>query len=223
MRIFQVGGIGFDSNIYLIKGIGRGDPSALVDAGTGFNWNWVLGQMKLLEKLRNIEAIFLTHEHFDHIGGVPKIIQAIERRGGSVKVFAHKILSQALRTGNVPSARMFNAEAPQFEVGAELVEGREIELGCNALRVLHTPGHSPGSISLLDKNDGSLFCGDLIFANGGVGRWDLSGGDRETLQDSIQKLAELDIRGIYPGHGPYSDKNGRRWIELSLSNLKNCG
>jgi glyoxylase-like metal-dependent hydrolase (beta-lactamase superfamily II) len=221
MEIFQVGGIGYDSNIYLLKSTEKSNPSALVDAGTGFHGKEVLGRIKHLEKLRKIEAIVLTHEHFDHIGGVPKLIQAIKAKRRKVKVFAHKLLAQALSIGNIPSASFFDAEVPNFEVEVELEGGQEIELGKEKFKAIHTPGHSPSSISLLCEEKKALFCGDLIFSRGGVGRWDIIGGDKQALQNSIQKLRGLEIKGIYPGHGPYSNGEGKEWIELAWLNLKN--
>jgi glyoxylase-like metal-dependent hydrolase (beta-lactamase superfamily II) len=217
MEIFQVGGIGYDSNIYLLKGT----LSTLIDVGTGFHWKEVLERLNHLEKLQKIEAIILTHEHFDHIGGVPKLVQVIKVKRGKVKVFAHRLLARALNIGNIPLAPFFNAEVPNFEVKVELEGDEEIELGKEKFKVIHTPGHSPGSISLLCEDKEALFCGDLIFSGGGVGRWDLIGGDKQALQKSIQKLRELEIKGLYPGHGPYSNGEGKGWIELAWLNLKN--
>ncbi|HIH96728.1 MAG TPA: MBL fold metallo-hydrolase [Thermoplasmata archaeon] len=220
MKIFQVGGRGYDSNIYLLKDAKENELSVLVDAGTGFDSRGVLDRIKQIENLRNIGAIFLTHEHFDHIGGVPKLIQAIEEKKGKMKVFAHGGLAQAVRTGNIPSARMFNGEAPQFEVEIELVDQQVIKFGREIFKVIYTPGHSGRSVSFYVESNRDLFCGDLIFSNGGLGRWDLYGGDRGALQKSIHKLAELDVKGIYPGHGPYLEANGKEWIALSLVNLR---
>jgi glyoxylase-like metal-dependent hydrolase (beta-lactamase superfamily II) len=86
-----------------------------------------------------------------------------------------------------------------------LEEGSCIALGRTAMRVMETPGHTPGSISLLASREGEslLFCGDLVFADG-VGRTDLPGGDFNTLQESItQKVFSLpENTHLYPGHGP---------------------
>jgi glyoxylase-like metal-dependent hydrolase (beta-lactamase superfamily II) len=219
MEIFQVGGIGYDSNIYLLKG--KNESSALIDAGTGFHWKEVQSQIKKFERLQHIKVIVLTHEHFDHIGGVPNLLKAIEAKGGKVKVCAHRLLARVVRAGFISSAYFFNAEAPNFEVEVELKDDQEIELGKDKFKVIHTPGHSPGSISLFCEYKEVLFCGDLIFSNGEIGRWDLLGGNKRALQNSIQKLRELEIKDLYPGHGPYSTGGGKEWIELAWLNLKN--
>ena len=84
-----------------------------------------------------------------------------------------------------------------------LEEGDEISFGGKALKVIHTPGHSPGSISLYGEDDGVLFCGDVLF-NGSIGRSDFPGGDPRTLLQSIRKklLTLPEDTVVYPGHGP---------------------
>ena len=82
-----------------------------------------------------------------------------------------------------------------------LSEGEIIEVACFKMKVIHTPGHSPGSISLYDENLGLLFSGDTIFKFG-VGRTDLYGSNEKQLKDSINKLLNLpEIVKVYPGHG----------------------
>ena len=90
---------------------------------------------------------------------------------------------------------------PPPDVDTSPEEGDVLRAGTSELHVIHTPGHSPGSISLL--GDGALFSGDTLFA-GSVGRTDLPGGDTQTLVDVIKhKLFELDASlPVYPGHGP---------------------
>jgi hydroxyacylglutathione hydrolase len=155
----------------------------------------------LIKRIANldIEAILLTHAHFDHIGGVEEI-----RKLKKCPVYIHDLeadwLTNPKKNG---SARWPDLGAPIIAEPAEyaLDEGQVLEFLGIKLKVYHTPGHSPGSVSFLYDNH--LFGGDVLFRMS-VGRTDLPGGDSNTLLDSIQgKLFELDDEVIvYPGHGP---------------------
>jgi len=107
---------------------------------------------------------------------------------------------------------------PQEDASADrfLAEGDRVGLGDGDLQlsVLHTPGHTPGSICLL--GEGVLFSGDCLFA-GGIGRVDLPGGDERAMLASLRRLAELDPRLlVYPGHGPPTtiaeELKGNPWL-----------
>jgi hydroxyacylglutathione hydrolase len=100
----------------------------------------------------------------------------------------------------------------------ELAEGGTIRFGEIRLRVLHTPGHTPGSVCLQSIDDGLLFSGDTLFA-GGWGRVDLPGGSAEAIVDSLGRLVELEpIVAVLPGHGPATTIGRERpWLELVRS------
>ncbi|MDF2717231.1 MAG: metallo-beta-lactamase domain protein [Paenibacillus sp.] len=145
-----------------------------------------------------IEAIVLTHTHFDHIGGVDEL-----RKWKKCPVYVHDAeadwLTDPKKNG---SARWPELGGPIVTEPAEyaLDEGQTLELLGEKFRVFHTPGHSPGSVSLLygDK----LFCGDVLFRLS-VGRTDLPGGSQRELMESIHgTLFDLsdDVK-VYPGHG----------------------
>ncbi|WP_135556870.1 MBL fold metallo-hydrolase [Paenibacillus cymbidii] len=146
-----------------------------------------------------IEAILLTHAHFDHIAGVDEI-----RKLAKCPVYLHPLeaewLSDPKKNGS--------ARWPEFGVSVatdpaeyDLDDGLTLSLLGETFRVLHTPGHSPGSVSFLlgDK----LFGGDVLFRLS-VGRTDLPGGCGNDLLDSIHgKLFPLgDNVTVFPGHGP---------------------
>ncbi|MBD0383702.1 MBL fold metallo-hydrolase [Paenibacillus sedimenti] len=154
----------------------------------------------LIKKIADlhIEAILLTHAHFDHIGGVDQI-----RKLKGCPVYIHDLeadwLTNPKKNG---SARWPELGAAIETEPAEyaLDEGQALEFLGIRLQVFHTPGHSPGSVSFLYDNH--LFSGDVLFKLS-VGRTDLPGGDSNALLDSIQeKLFVLDDDVIvYPGHG----------------------
>nr|HPR42673.1 MBL fold metallo-hydrolase [Candidatus Methanofastidiosa archaeon] len=87
-----------------------------------------------------------------------------------------------------------------FAVSRRLKEGDLVENGEHRLEVIHTPGHTSGSICLLDKANDTLFCGDTWFYNG-VGRTDLPSGSLDDLGESFKKLSRYDVGHICPGHG----------------------
>ena len=96
----------------------------------------------------------------------------------------------------------------------QLVTGQEIKVGKNTtLVVLHTPGHTEGSICLYDKTRGLLFSGDTLFA-GGYGRVDASGSDPAAMKETLKKLMELPpSTEVYPGHGGFTTiGNEKEWI-----------
>lgn len=154
---------------------------------------------RIAELELQVEAIVLTHAHFDHMGGVEEV-----RELAGCPVYLHDLeadwLTDARKNG---SARWSDVTPPLVAQPAEhaLEEGQMLELIGLTFRVMHTPGHSPGSVSLLHANH--LFSGDVLF-RGSVGRTDLPGGRDADLHDSIKnKLYALapDVI-VYPGHGP---------------------
>jgi len=144
-----------------------------------------------------IELIAITHGHVDHIESLAELKELTGAR-----VAVHELDAPMLGDPMLSGAALFGF--PQRGVEAEVLlhEGDSIAVPGSAvsLSVLHTPGHSPGSICLL--GDGVLFSGDCLFA-GGIGRVDLSGGDPRAMMESLARLAGLDpALVVYPGHGP---------------------
>lgn len=180
------------TNAYLLRG--EDDLKAVV-IDPGMN---PAALMRRVEHL-HVEAILLTHAHFDHIGGVEEL-----RRAKGCPVYLHDLeadwLTDAKHNG---SAMWSELGGPVVTEPAEfaLAQGQTLNLIGHDFKVLHTPGHSPGSVSFLCDKD--LFAGDVLFREG-VGRTDLYGGRQRDLEDSIRlKLYKLpDETVVYPGHGP---------------------
>jgi len=147
----------------------------------------------------SLKTILCTHAHFDHVLGIREVQKATGAR-----FLLH--LADVPILHSVPGqVRLWlgqETEAPP-EPDGFLSEGDIVRAGSVGLRVLHVPGHSPGSIAFVNDNDKVIFAGDALFA-GSIGRTDIPGGDFDTLMDSIHnKLLSLpDAYQVYPGHGP---------------------
>ncbi len=148
------------------------------------------------EEDARIELILITHAHLDHVGGL-----AVAGRETGARVYLHAA-DLPLFMAAAEQARSFGLTMEQPPApDDELEDGQVINVGDENLEVRHTPGHSPGHVSLI--GEGFAFVGDCVFA-GSIGRTDLPGGDHATLLASIQeKLLTLpDETVLYSGHGP---------------------
>ncbi|TME67715.1 MAG: MBL fold metallo-hydrolase [Chloroflexi bacterium] len=144
----------------------------------------------------DVKAIVLTHTDLDHIAGLHELRQAF----GPVPIAVHDTEREVVEAGK-PLRREFGPLATRLELVVSLREGEPFRAGSLEFDVLHTPGHSPGGVSL--KIDGFLFTGDALFA-GSIGRSDFANSDGRALIDGIrEKLLGLpDDLIVYSGHGP---------------------
>jgi len=141
--------------------------------------------------------IIATHTHFDHVLGVNGV-----RKTTKTPFLIHRDDLPMLESMQSRVRQFMGFEVPPPpKVDGYLKDGELLKLGDETIRVLHTPGHSTGSISL--AGDGYVLTGDALF-NQSIGRTDLPGGDLDTLVHSIrERLFRLDDETIvYPGHGP---------------------
>jgi glyoxylase-like metal-dependent hydrolase (beta-lactamase superfamily II) len=145
-----------------------------------------------------IGILFLTHGHFDHVWDAAEIVRA-----HGCPVAMHPDTEQLLADRGLLRRLGIDLEIEPISAGITISAEGPLSLIGGEFRVFHVPGHCPGSLCLLDSCSGSLYGGDVLFA-GGVGRWDLPGGDRELLLDGIRtKLLSLpDQTLVCPGHGP---------------------
>jgi glyoxylase-like metal-dependent hydrolase (beta-lactamase superfamily II) len=149
------------------------------------------------ERELRITAVVATHAHFDHL-----IAAEVVRDHTGAPLYLHDADRPLLDWFQQSGLLFLGMELPPPPaIDSSPSEGDRLKAGAAELTVLHTPGHSPGSISLV--SDTALFAGDVLFAQS-IGRSDLPGGDSDTLVSSIhRKLFELpDDMPVYPGHGP---------------------
>src|SRR5699024_524788 len=152
----------------------------------------------LTEEGINPQAILLTHGHFDHIGGVDKL-----RKYFGIRVYIHEYEAHWLSDPQLNGSKFFLSEEIAINAADFLLEPGFEKIGPFHFEVVHTLGHSPGSVSFIFHEQSFIISGDVLF-NRGIGRTDLPGGDMETLKQSIRNhlytLSDSFI--VYPGHGP---------------------
>ena len=210
MKIHSIYGIDYDSNIYLIVG----KNTTLIDCGTGLHNKYLTDKISQIVDLSDIKQIILTHEHYDHCGGVKALFESTNAR-----ILAHEKASDKIEKGESDFAAMLGGAMPKMPVNIRLKDNDKVTIGDDDFKVLNTPGHTPGCICLYNKEHKVLISGDTIFAYGSFGRYDFPGGDAYALKESIKKLNELDVSSIYPGHESIVENNGNEHIKKSLQNI----
>ena len=184
----------FETNCYIVRSTDAASECLIIDTG--------LDTGPLMEfidrgKLRPV-ALILTHGHIDHIAGV----DILREKFPSLKIYIHK-LDARLLTDAVGNLSVMTGRSMTAGNADCLIDEPEVidEAGI-CLRVIHTPGHTPGGICLYNEQEGVIFVGDTLFADS-VGRTDFPNGDHEQLIAGIkQKLLVLpDETAVYPGHG----------------------
>lgn len=203
MQVINVNGVFYDSNAYLIDA----KRKTLVDAG--------IDGARVLERTgAGIDLIVLTHCHYDHVAAVPEIVAAT-----GAKVAMHKDDLACLKSDRISASAMFGRRSPAFRVDIVLQGGDTIDLGDAKLRVIHTPGHTPGSICLYDGDSRIMFTGDTVFEGGSFGRTDI-GGSPEHMISSLEALTKYDVTALYPGHGNPVTAGANESLRASLKNAK---
>jgi hydroxyacylglutathione hydrolase len=168
----------------------------VIDPGDGDDVNAVLAVLN--EHQLKLKAIIITHAHIDHIGGAAKLKAAT---GAPVHMNARdQVLYDKL---DMQAGWLGMAEPEKTDIDTEAKDGSRLTLGEAEFHVMHTPGHTPGSISIWIPAEGTLVAGDTLFKDS-IGRTDLPGGDgRQILRSIKEKLLVLPGDAtVVTGHGP---------------------
>lgn len=182
------------TNTYLVSENGRG---ILIDVGSD-------GEDLYLYALKEgitLEAVLLTHGHFDHANGCAELQQK------GIKIYIHEADAEKLYTYKGMAA-FAGVKLNAFKADEFVTDGETLSLMGKKINVLHTPGHSKGSVCYVI--DDSVFCGDTLFC-GSYGRYDFYDGDLNELKNSAKKIFSLngDYK-LYPGHGEFSTLDEER-------------
>ncbi len=196
---------GPDSNCYLILD----DKTLLIDAGASLD-DRIANEVESKLEGRRLDFIVNTHAHFDHCAGDDKF------KGTAVLI--HRDDARELLNGHFYGTYQFFGEEHPIRFHKLLEDGDKLELGEHVLEVMHTPGHTHGSICLLEGDMGVLFSGDTLFPHGGFGRVDIGGDERQIIQ-SLGKITKTSFKELCPGHGPVVPE-GKKHAEKSLKNAK---
>ena len=207
-----VGPIG--TNVYVLADSGTHEAIAIDTAIPSVAW---LGGI-LEERGWRLKLIVSTHGHWDHVGD-NAAVQAWthdHQPGDEARIAVHPLDREMLVH---PQPLFAPFPIPPSVPAVELAEGGRVKFGEIDLEVLHTPGHTEGSVCLLDRTNGLLLSGDTLFA-GSWGRTDLPGGSEEQMAESLSRLVGLDHRlTVLPGHGAATTIGAeRRWLEWIRAN-----
>ena len=147
---------------------------------------------RIRERVDDLDRLVLTHPHPDHVGNLDAITDAF-----GVDVWGYEGVDA---------------------VDHELEDSDELTIGDHEYTALFTPGHEPNHLCFYSAAASALFGGDLVFQNGSFGRTDLPGGDRQTLVESIERVADVvveNLDALYPGHGPTITNEAHAAVELA--------
>ena len=208
VRMFTVGPV--QENCFVVRAQG-GDRAVIVDPGE--EAERLLGAIESLGV--SIEAILLTHTHFDHVGAVAPVARAT-----GAPVYCPELETRVL--ANIMDFVPWPGFGPfeSYEAEHTVKGGETLELAGLTIDVIFTPGHSPGHVTYSIRDAQALLSGDVLF-QGSVGRTDLPGGDWPTLSRSIESL----INGfpsettVYPGHMGITTLGRERATNPFLSEL----
>jgi hydroxyacylglutathione hydrolase len=215
--IYQFRGEKPGSHVYLIKGDTK---NVLIDTGVAGKFpvlKYRLSELGL--RVRDINLIILTHEHYEHIGAT-----AFFHR--TAVVAAHRLAANKLELQDefVTFRKYKDQPSKPFWVDIWMEDGSIIDLENYELQVIHTPGHTSGCICLYEPRVGLLFTGDTVFAGGTLSEIAV-GGNVSDYVNSVRRLSNLKIKQLYPGHSRASntpDEDLPKAIVYAQTMLDDC-
>lgn len=179
------------TNCYLVE---DGGEVGIIDPGDAGDF--------IIRKITDLESkpvwIMATHGHFDHIMAASELALAYQ-----IPFYIHPQDEFLLSRAKESAEYFTGVSADPILVKPEfLSEDKKISLGNINFEIIETPGHTPGGVCLYSQKGNILFCGDLVFFGGGVGRTDFKYSSEEDLHQSIEKILKLpEETVVYPGHG----------------------
>lgn len=220
-----------DSHVYLI-GLPDSRDFTMVDCGLMDMGSYKLSEIESVGvKPEYIKRVILTHTHMDHIGCLPEIMKAIPglevwvheeegnymERGDDRVIWGNKMFESMIRSQISIPQDLFNVKPNRKLKGGEV-----LNLGGLTFKVIHIPGHSIGSIGLLNEAHKLFISGDTIYADGAIGRYDLFTADAAQMKNSLELIANLGIDCLLPCHnrvvkssaGPMIRKTVTNWAPL---------
>ena len=222
-NIFLLFGYGFNCNGFLITS--EEGESLLIDSGLGkFDASWGYSVNNPTEELlsclkyRNVKQIILTHAHLDHSGGVASLKP--EQREG-ITIYCHENERSYLE---LPDSLYINPinkfSLDPITITKSVSNGDNLVIGDYVFEIIHTPGHTEGSMCLFDPDKKILFSGDCVFPEGAFGRVDFTGSNPEKMLSSLEHLASLDIESLFAGHMEPLISDAKNSIRRSYQNAK---
>ena len=215
----------FDCNVYLIDG---GNELALIDAGVGIESEKIFANIKEdgFDPI-NIKKVILTHTHADHAGGCKNIREVL-----NCKIFVPMNEIYLLEKGTDEELGLdiakesgfysLDYEYPHCSADVGVSNGDNIRVGGLQLKAINVPGHSPGSTCYFLEHKGKhiLFTGDVLFYDGEIGLLNCCGSNLADYRKYIDRLANLAVDVLLPGHKLFTLENGQQHINHAISVLK---
>jgi hydroxyacylglutathione hydrolase len=183
-------------HVYLVKGLAK---NVLIDTGTAANYDNLTACLAAVGLApRDIHLIILTHEHFDHTGACPRFYER-------TVIAAHALAANKIELQDefVTMSKYMDKKAGHFRADIWIEADTILDLGNYRLRILHTPGHSSGCICVYEPDQELLFTGDTVLADGNLPGIYGSGNISDHIK-SLQRLSQLKVEEMYPGHGRIS-------------------
>lgn len=220
--VFLFLGYGYNCNSYLVK---SENEYVMIDSGlgkygniSGYSNSNPLEDLQNVFKNNQITQIAITHAHLDHTGGIASLNKD-ER--DNLTVMAHKDECKHLETPNLSYIDpMLKTEISPFIIDKRLSHGDIIRIGNLNLEVLHTAGHTEGSMCLYEAEKKWLFSGDTVFPQGSFGRVDFPGSNPDDMLESLDTLRSLEVNVMFAGHMEPILNNVAENLEASYKNAK---